>query len=295
MRFFRRTDMKTRIPASIEVTPKQAIESADLPGLFPKGVRVYITDIGNECDVLVKAARRVRDLNYIPVPHFAARRLTDSAALEDRIKAMAEHAGVTDVLVIGGGLEKPLGDFSSSMEVLETGLFDKYGIKEIAIAGHPEGSPDFSDAAALEALKLKAAFAERSDAQLRIVTQFGFDAEKFISWANGLRDNGVDVPVHLGVAGPAKITTLLKYAAMCGVGNSLGVLKKRAGSFAMLLTGFSPEAVVEPIERHVTLTSGSAISQIHVFPFGGIGAAAEWLKERGTWGYGDKIRVAADG
>ncbi len=273
-----------RIAASIEVSPKQAVESPDLPGLFPAGVRVYITDVGTDPNkTLVAAAKRVHDLGYTPVPHFASRRLTTKAALEDRIKAMTGEAGVHDVLVIGGGLEKQAGDFSSSMEVLETGFFDKYGVTDIGVAGHPEGSPDFSDDVALEALRLKKSFGERTGARIRVVTQFGFDAEKFVAWAESLRESGIDLPVHLGVAGPAKITTLIKYAAMCGVGNSLDFFKKRTRSLATLATSHSPEGVVGPIEKHALSTPGSAIKQIHVFPFGGIKKSAEWLEERGTW------------
>jgi methylenetetrahydrofolate reductase (NADPH) len=273
-----------RIAASIEVSPKQAIESPDLPGLFPKGVRVYITDIGSDTnETLVAAAKRVNDLGYTAVPHFASRRLTTRVLLEERIKAMTSEAGIHDVLVIGGGLEKQAGEFSSTMEVLETGFFDKYGITDIGVAGHPEGSPDFSGEVALEALRLKKSFGERTDARMRIVTQFGFDAEKFIDWAESLPGQGIDLPVHLGVAGPAKITTLIKYAAMCGVGNSLDFFKKRTRSLATLATSHSPEGVVGPIEKHALTTPGSAVKQIHVFPFGGIKKSAEWLEERGTW------------
>jgi methylenetetrahydrofolate reductase (NADH) len=272
-----------RIPASIEVTPRQAIESVELPGLFPAGTRVYIVDIGIDNDEnLVGAAKRVRDLGYVPVPHFAARRLTTRVALEDRVKAMTQDAGVQDVLIIAGGLNKPGGTFSSSIEVLETGLFDKYGIEDIGIAGHPEGSPDFTDEVALEVLKLKASLEERSNARFRIVTQFGFDAAKLIDWAEGLNTHGIRMPVHLGVAGPAKLTTLIKYAAVCGVGNSLSMLKKRS-SLTTLVTRFSPDSIVEPVEKHVATKPSSAIKQIHVFPFGGIANAATWLRERGSW------------
>ncbi|HEV7252360.1 MAG TPA: methylenetetrahydrofolate reductase [Mesorhizobium sp.] len=273
-----------KIAASIEVAPKQAVESADLPGLFPPGTRVYITDIGTDPDaVLVEAARRVTNLGYKPVPHFASRRLTAKAALEERVRRMAGEAGVTDVLVIGGGLDKPAGDFASSMEVLETGVFDRHGITEIGVAGHPEGSPDFSEEAAYAALRLKQAFGERTGGKIRIVTQFGFDAQKFIAWADGLAAHGVDLPVHLGVAGPAKITTLIKYAAMCGVGNSISFLKKNALSLTALATSHSPEQVVGPIERHVQASPATPIRQIHVFPFGGIKKTSEWLAERGSW------------
>jgi len=272
------------IAASIEVAPKQAIESEDLPGLFPAGTRVYITDIGTDsAETLTKAARRMHDLGYSPVPHFASRRLTTRDRLEARVRMMTQEAGVTDVLVIGGGLDKPAGEFTSTMEVLETGLFDKFGIRQIGVAGHPEGSPDFSEAVAIAALRLKKEFGERTGARMRIVTQFGFDAKVFIDWAEGLRNHGIDLPVHLGVAGPAKITTLIKYAAMCGVGNSVTFLKKNALALTALATTHSPEGVVGPIERHVQAHPASAIKQVHVFPFGGLKKSSEWLVERGSW------------
>ena len=274
----------TKIAASIEVAPTQAVESNDLPGLFPEGSRVYITDIGNDStDTLVAAARRVRDLGYRPVPHFASRRLTTRAALEDRIRRSTQEAGITDALVIGGGLDKPAGEFASTMDVLETGFFEKYGITHLGVAGHPEGSPDFTEAEAIEALRQKQDFAKRSGIELRIVTQFGFDPQKFISWAEDLKAQGIDLPVHLGVAGPAKITTLIKFAAMCGVGNSISFLKKNALSLTALATSHSPEGMVGPIEKHWQATRGSAIAQIHVFPFGGLKKSTEWLVERGSW------------
>ncbi len=280
--------MVAKIAASIEVSPKQAIEFADLPGLFPSGTRVYITDVGTDsAETLTKGAKRVRDLGYCPVPHFASRRLTSAQVLKDRVSMLTNEAGVTDVLIIGGGLDRPAGPFTSTMEVLETAEFDRQGITDIGVAGHPESSPDYSEEVAYEALRLKKNFAIRTDARMRIVTQFGFDAEKFIGWADGLKDAGIDMPVHLGVAGPAKITTLVKYAAMCGVGNSISFLKKRGSALATLATGFSPESVVGPIESHVQskiqAAEQTAIRQIHVFPFGGVKKSAEWLAERGTW------------
>lgn len=273
-----------KIAASIEVAPRQAIESSDLPGLFPQGTDVYVTDIGTDTNrTLVDAAKRLRAIGYEPVPHFASRRLTTRGALEERVKMMSEEAGVKNVLVIGGGLERQAGEFSSTMEVLETGFFDTYGIDRIGIAGHPEGSPEFSEEVALQALRLKKNFAERSDAQLRIVTQFGFDAKAFIGWADGLKEHGIDLPVHLGVAGPAKITTLIKFAAMCGVGNSISFLKKNALSLTTLATSHSPETMVGPIEAHVMNSKSTPIRQIHVFAFGGLKKASEWLEDRGSW------------
>lgn len=276
--------MGKKVAASIEVSPSQAAQSTELRSLFPRGAGVYMTDVGTDtAETITAGAARLNDLGYNAVPHFASRRLTTRMDLETRIRMLAEEANVRDVLVIGGGLDEPAGEFTSSMEVLETGLFDKYGIKRIGVAGHPEGSPDFSDQVAEEALKLKQAFAERTDAEMRIVTQFGFDAPGFIRWADGLKQAGIDLPVHLGVAGPAKLTTLVRYAIMCGVGASTQFIKKRAGAVGTLVKGFDPEEVVAPIEAHVNESADTLIEQVHVFAFGGLTKTSKWLHERGSW------------
>ena len=273
-----------RIAASIEMTPKQAVEFADLPGLFPPGTSVYIADIGHtDLPLLAAAARRLREVGYESVPHLAARRLTSRDELERRIATLTQEAGVVDVLVIGGGLPRPAGLFESTMAVLETGLLDRYGIERLGVAGHPEGSPDFTEDVAIEALRLKQGFGERTGAEVRIVTQFGFNPDNAINWAEGLARHRVDLPIHMGVAGPAKLTTLLKYAAMCGVGNSIGFLKRQARSLTGLAASQSPEIVVGPIEDHWRSHPDSAIRQVHVFPFGGIRKASDWLVDRGSW------------
>lgn len=272
------------IPASIEASPAQVLGASDLAGLFPQGVRVYLTDTGAASqERLVDAAGHLRDLGYEPVPHLAARRIPSRTGFEEQVRRLAGEAGVTDVLVVGGGVDRPAGPFASSMDMLSSGIFDRCGIRQIAIAGHPEGSPDFNDDTAMAALRLKRDFAERSDAAMRIVTQFGFDPARFIAWAEGLKASGIDLPVHIGVSGPAKITTLLKYAALCGVGNSIAYLKKNALSLTTLAKGHSPESIVGPIERHWQANPQGPIRQIHVFPFGGLQNSADWLVKRGSW------------
>lgn len=277
------------IPASIEASPAQVLGPTNLAGLFPQGVRVYLTDTGAASQGrLVDAARHLRDLGYEPVPHLAARRISSRPEFEEQVKRLAGEAGVSDVLVVGGGVDRPAGPFASSMDMLSTGIFDRHGIRHIAIAGHPEGSPDFSEETALSALRLKRDFAQRSDAAMRIVTQFGFDPARFIAWSEGLVASGIDLPVHIGVSGPAKITTLIKYAALCGVGNSIAYLKKNALSLTTLAKGHSPESIVGPIERHWLANPQGPIRQIHVFPFGGLQTSADWLIGRGSWQSSDE-------
>lgn len=273
------------IPASIEVSPKQACQSEVLIGLFPENTSVYITDIGQHSDqTWVTATQRLRTLGYHPVPHIAARRIPSLEALEQRIRLLSQQAGITDMLIIGGGLPKPAGVFDSSLAILNTGIFERYGILHIGIAGHPEGTPDFSEEVAMETLHEKQAFADRTGLNLRIVTQFGFDACAFTNWARDVKAAGINLPIHLGVAGPTKLTTLINFASMCGIGNSLHFLKQRGGTLNTLIQGFNPDDIVQPIEDYWARTgSESPITHIHVFPFGGVKKSAEWLKARGSW------------
>lgn len=272
------------IPASVEMMAAQIVQADDLAGLFPPETSVYIPDMGSETtDLFVQAARTLLLHGYRPVPHIATRRIVDTVALEARVARLAGEAGVDDVLVIGGGVDRPAGAFASSIELLEAGILDKHGIRRIGVAGHPEGSPDFSAEAAMEALRLKHDFAQRTDAAVRIVTQFAFDPERIVRWIESLDDHGVDLPVHVGLAGPCKLSALMKYAALCGVGNSLSVLKKQSWSMITLATGFSPESVARPIEDYWRAHPEGPVKRLHVFTFGGRRKTAEWLRERGSW------------
>lgn len=273
------------LPASIEILPRQIPTSDQLRTLLPAGTRVYLTDIGTpgvNSEMLV-AAQRLREVGCIPVPHLAARRIGSREALEKRIKELAELAGVNNVLVVGGRIATPLGPYKSTVEILETGVLDRFGIKDIAVAGHPEGSPDFTEVSAIEALRQKQAFAERTGARLCIVTQFCFDPAHALVWAEGLAKSGIDLPVHIGVAGPAKFATLIRYATLCGVGNSLTLLKKSASNIMSLATGYSPETFVLPIEKELATLARPTISQMHIFPFGSLENASSWLRRRGSW------------
>ena len=275
--------MKKSMTASIEVSPKQAPEFEDLSDIFPAETRVYIADIGiHPNKTLVAAAKLVARCGYRTVPHIASRRLKSRAILEERLKAYSGEANINDALIIGGDLDQSAGPFASTMDVLETGLLDQCGITQVAVAGHPEGAPSFPQDAALKALKRKQEYGERTAAQIRIVTQFGFDPKPFILWAEALASRGVDLPVHLGVAGPATLKMLIKFAAMCGVGSSLGFLRKRASSIARLASRYSPEEVVAPIENH-RMTQQTPVRQMHVFPFGGLRKSVEWLRNRNSW------------
>ena len=204
--------------------PRTAEKVEDFRALLPKGTRVYIAHIeGTPIEDMVATAKRIAGEGFDVMPHFPARIIKDKATLADWIARYKGEAGVKQALLLGGGVNTPAGDFDSSMQLIETGAFD--GFDRLHVAGHPEGNKDIDkdggDAIVMQALKWKQAFSERSDAKMAIATQFCFEADPVIAWADRLAAAGVNLPIHIGVAGPAKLQTLIKFAISCGVGASL--------------------------------------------------------------------------
>ena len=266
---------------SIEVMPRTAEKIEDFRVMLPSGTRVYIAHIdGTPIDEMVSTAKRITDEGFTAMPHVPARLVKDRATLELWLKRYATEAGAREALVLAGGPKVPAGAFDSSMQLLETGLFDAHGFTRLHVAGHPEGNrdidPDGGNKVVDEAASWKQAFSERTDAEMAMATQFAFDAAPVIAWADRLAAAGVALPVHVGVAGPAKLQTLIKFAMLCGVGPSLSVLRKRAQDVTKMLVPFEPTAVLSDLANHVAANPGGLIAGTHIFPLGGIKASAEY-------------------
>lgn len=271
---------------SIEVMPRTAEKVEDFRGLLPAGTRVYIAHIeGTPIEDMVATAKRLADEGYPVMPHFPARIIKDKATLADWIARYQGEAGVDQALLLAGGVATPAGDFHSSMQLMETGLFDKAGFKRLHVAGHPEGNrdidPDGSDANVMDALRWKQKFSNTTDAQMALATQFAFDAGPIIAWADALRDAGITIPIHIGIAGPAKLQTLIKFAIACGVGPSLKVLQKRAMDVTKLLLPYEPNDVVTALANHKAAHPDFTVEKVHFFPLGGIKTNAKWAITHG--------------
>ena len=140
--------------------------------------------------------------------------------------------------------------------------------------------PGGGDAAVSQALRWKHDFAQRSDAAMAIATQFAFEPQPVIAWAEAIRAEGIDLPVHIGAAGPAKLQTLIKFAIACGVGPSLKVLQKRAMDVTKLVMPYEPDDIVAAIGAHQQSHPDFAVTHLHFFPLGGIKTSAEWINAR---------------
>lgn len=267
--------------ASIEITPKQIEKLPLLRERLMPGCQVFIALIdAGDLPGQIEAAGQLKAAGFAPVPHVPARFVKDEADLAFRVKALA-GAGADTMLVLGGGAPEPIGRYDAAIQLLETGLFQAHGVRRIGLAGHPEGNPDITklhgEAMLLAALKQKQAYLKAHGLQGFIATQFLFEAEPVADWAKGLRAEGIDLPIHVGVPGPATIKTLVKYAALCGVGNSARFIRKQALNITKLLTVNTPDDFVAGLAQLHYGQRGLGIEGPHLYPFGGFDKLFEWM------------------
>jgi methylenetetrahydrofolate reductase (NADPH) len=262
---------------SLETTPGSAAKITDFREHVRPGTTIYITFLpGSDFNDTVSVARRLRDEGFNPVPHFAARSIVSKAVFDSNLKRVVEEAGVRQVLLIGGAVPAPLGEFSDSMQLLATGLLDKYGIRKIGIAGHPEGSPDIPEEAVKQALAWKNDFAVRTGAEMYIVTQFCFEAAPIIKWDRHIQAEGNRLPIHIGVPGLATVKTLMAHAKACGIGPSMRFITRQAMNVARLLTVSAPDHLVADLAAYQAGDPSCGIRGVHMYPLGGLKKSAEW-------------------
>jgi methylenetetrahydrofolate reductase (NADPH) len=271
---------------SIEVMPRTASKIENFKELLPQNTRVYIAHIeGTPINEMIDTAKRLTDEGYNVMPHFPARIIESKEVLVNWIDRYKNEAGVKDALLLAGGVNQPYGEFHSSMDLLDTGEFDKAGFKNLHVAGHPEGNMDIDTDGKTKnvdsAISWKQEFSQKTDANMAITTQFCFESGPVIEWADRMASMGIDIPIHIGVAGPAKLQTMIKFSMACGVGASLRVLKRRAKDVTKLLLPFKPDQFLTELAEYKALNPNFLITNVHFFPLGGIKTNANWTIENG--------------
>jgi len=272
---------------SIEVTPGQARKFPDfaqVEGLNP-GTSVNVTYlVGANIEESIDTCKRLVTGGMLPVAHVPARAFVSLAEVEDYL-AQLSGVGVEEVLILGGGSPQPVGELHESMQILESGLLQKYGFKTVGVAAHPEGHPDISEGDLLGALLRKAKWAQDEGVQLYYETQFCFQPEPIIEWEKNTRmalvnhlGSSSNLPtVRLGVAGPAKISKLIQFGMMSGVGNSLSFLTKYSTNVFKLATKMGPEELIVGVSQHQHEEPDCMIKHLHFYPFGGLVSTLKWV------------------
>jgi methylenetetrahydrofolate reductase (NADPH) len=260
--------------ASFEVTRLMPGDIEALRAGIAPQTPVYVSAVPTRPRaVQIDTATRLAAAGFEPVPHVAARGFASDAELDCHVGRLAAEAGVRRVLVIGGDLASPAGPFHAAIEVIESGLLHAHGIVEAGIAGYPEGHPRLGAIELDRALAAKVEAAVTTGLAVHIVTQFGFSAPAILNWIGRLRDQGIDLPVRIGLAGPATLTDLLRYARICGVMASAQGLVRHTGLARHLFGMVTPDTVLRALAES---TAGLGDVTPHIFSFGGLATAARW-------------------
>jgi methylenetetrahydrofolate reductase (NADPH) len=261
---------------SIEITPHDDGKLDQIREVLSPGTAVYIAHPPNSpIDDVVNVAGKVQKLGLRATPHIIARKLESRGQLEQALAAL-QGLGVNHALAVAGDITAAQPAFDSSLEVLQTGLFSKYGFREVGVAGHPEGSKAIGEERVEQALRGKAAFAATADFKLYFATQFGFDPTAFTDWEAETAAKGITMPIHVGMPGPASLRQLAKFAMLCGVGASMRMLTSRTSAMANLLSTQAPDEMVTYLARHRAAHPDSRLKKVHFFAFGGVVKTARW-------------------
>ncbi len=260
---------------SLELSPRDEFAGEALRGQVEPGTTVFVNypQSVSHHDI-VAACVRLHRAGFAPVPHVAARRLASFTQASDFLLRAVHEAGVERILLIGGD-DSPIGPFRASLDLLATGVVERSGVRAVSFGGYPEGHPAIDTATLDAALQAKVSLARRAGLAVSLVTQFGFEAEPIERW---IETRAADCPVHVGIAGPASVATLAKFAIRCGIGTSLRALARGHTAFARVLVEAAPNELIRQL-----VASGAPMAGLHVYTFGGVRRAAEWIR-RGASG-----------
>lgn len=262
---------------SIEVTPAGATKIDSFATCLSPGTTVNVTFLpGSDPLETVAVAKRLHNEGMNAVPHLAARSLKNVDQIDSLLSAYRSGAGVDEVLIIGGGIDQPIGAFDNSLQILETGLLQKHGIRRVGVAGHPEGSPDISESEVAEALGAKNVLAKREGLEMYIETQFCFEAPIVLEWEKTVRAAGNELPIRIGIPGPATIKTLFRFAQISGIGPSMRFISKQARNVAKLMTVQSPHLLLSDLAQGLADDPNCLIEHFHFYPFGGFTKTATY-------------------
>jgi methylenetetrahydrofolate reductase (NADPH) len=263
--------------ASTEITPPEENRLPELQSVLPPGTPVYIAHTPHASFAqVIHAALAARRAGFLATPHIAVRRVPNARTLRAAL-AELRTGGVEHILLIAGDAQHPLGEFSSTLDVLESGIVQESGMIHIGIAGHPEGHSAVDSASLWQALETKQAFAARAGVVMHIVTQFGLDGGAFARWERELARRHIRLPVRVGIAGPAPMPKLVHFAIQCGIGASM-----RALAHQLTAAAHASEWATSPDQHLLAVLRAPVSAQVvapHFFAFGGALETARWMRK----------------
>ena len=265
--------------SSLEMSPRELHRARDVAALLPADTCIYVPSLpGLPLTRVLEAVAAIRAAGLDPVPHVAARRIAERREFGAFLRQAVDMFGVHRVMLIGGDEPQPKGPYADSLEILAEGLLADCGIREIGVAGYPEGHPRVAQPALAAALARKIELARRQGIGLYVVTQFSFAPARVVEFCAEIERRHPGVPVYAGLAGPADPAALVRYAQRCGVSASLRALRNLGSGIARLVTHTDPREQALALARYSASRQSSSLVGLHLYSFGGAVRTAEWMR-----------------
>src|SRR6201986_1874834 len=261
----------------MEMTGKDVTKVENAASVIPPGTRINVTFLENEdLAMRVAAAAAVQRLGFTPVPHISSPRIKSREMLEEYMAALRDIGASENVLVIGGDPTVAMGPYEESLAVIESGVLQQYGVKHISMGGHPSGDPNIPADVLIPSLQKKAAALAQADIPGTIITQVDFDVDRVLAWVAEVREQGVDLPIRVGVPGPASVKLLLGFAGRLGLSTSTTIAKKYGLSVTNLLGKAGPENFLRDLRAGLDPAKHGVV-KLHFYTFGGFKTTAEGI------------------
>jgi methylenetetrahydrofolate reductase (NADPH) len=262
---------------SMEMTGKDVAKVVNAAGVIPPGTRINITFLENEdLQMRLDAAEAVSRLGFTPVPHISARRIKSPEMLEEFLAGLQVVDANENVFAVAGDPPVPLGPYEDSLALIESGLLQQFGVRHVSVGGYPDGHPGIATDVLWSALEKKAATLSRLELPGAVITQVEFDADRVLSWVAEVREHGVELPVRVGVPGPASVKLLLGFAARLGVSTSATIAKKYGLHVTNLLHKAGPDQFLRDLAAGLD-PGKHGVVRLHFYTFGGFKTTAEWI------------------
>lgn len=266
------------VSGSLEMGAQRPKDAREIADLLPQGTPVYVNHLPkHSLDQSIDALIALRGAGLEPVPHIAARRIKSRSEVVAFLKRAADQAGVKKVLLIGGDMPEVYGPYSDGLSVIADNILTEVGLREVALPSYPEGHPVLATPLLDSALASKVAAARKQGLGVSIVSQFSFQPARIVEHVAALDRAYPDVPVYVGLAGPTSPAALIRYAHRCGVSASLRALSREGMRAVNLVTHTDPGEQLTALARHMATQRQSNVVGVHLFTFGGVTPAAEWM------------------
>jgi methylenetetrahydrofolate reductase (NADPH) len=267
--------------ASIEIAPREHAVIDRVAEVLPAHTCVYVpAPAKRPLAETLSAVAAIRRAGLDPVPHIAARRFASRAELSEFLERAAGEHGAHRVMLIGGDEAEARGPYADALQVLEDGVLGRCGIREVGIAGYPEGHGRIASAALDDALARKLALARDLGLGVYVVTQFSFSTTRITAYCTELAHREPDLPVYVGMAGPTDLPALMRYAEICGVSASLRAMRNLGAGMVGLAMHTDPQEQLLALAHYCDTRKSSNVVGVHLYSFGGALRSAAWLGER---------------